>query len=156
MPEIRRATAADAEAIGQMRLNMFIDADVPFEVPRDIMTANFVEWVRPKLEDGTYIGWLVKEEGIPIAGAGLWVMDWPPHFLHTEPERAYLLNFYVAPAMRRQGLARRLLQLSIDEAKERGIKVITLHASKFGRPLYLQTGFVTTDEMRLPHQGSST
>jgi ribosomal protein S18 acetylase RimI-like enzyme len=156
MAEIRRATAADAEAIGAMRLHMFLDAEVAFEVSEDIMTANFIEWVRPKLQDGTYVGWLVEEQGVAVAGAGLWVMDWPPHFLHTEPERAYLLNFYVAPAMRRQGLARTLLQLSIDEAKARGIKVVTLHASKFGKPLYLQTGFVMSNEMRLPYDNSNT
>jgi predicted acetyltransferase len=42
-----------------------------------------------------------------------------------------------------------LLALAITEAKERGIKVVTLHASKFGKPLYEQTGFEMSNEMRL-------
>lgn len=149
MAEIRRATAADAEAIGEQRVQMFVDAEVRFEAPVETMRANFVAWVRPKLEDGSYVGWLVEQDGRLVGGAGLWVMDWPPHFMDAEPQRGYLLNFYVAPEMRRQGLARKLLALGVAEAKARGIKVVTLHASKFGKPVYEQNGFVMSNEMRL-------
>jgi ribosomal protein S18 acetylase RimI-like enzyme len=79
-------------------------------------------------------------------------MEWPPHFMHSEPRRAYLLNFYVAPEMRRQGLARKLLALAVEEAKARGIKVVTLHASKFGKPVYEQYGFKMSNEMMLRDQ----
>jgi predicted acetyltransferase len=51
--------------------------------------------------------------------------------------------------MRRQGLARKLLNLSLEEARARGVKVVTLAASKFGRPLYEQYGFKPTNEMLL-------
>ena len=152
MAEIRRATAADADAIGQQRLRMFVDADVKFAVPMETMVASFVEWLRPKLEDGSYVGWLAEQDGRLVAGAGLWVMEWPPHFMHAEPRRAYLLNFYVAPEMRRQGLARKLLALAVEEAKARGIKVVTLHASKFGKPVYEQYGFKMSNEMMLRDQ----
>jgi GNAT superfamily N-acetyltransferase len=118
-------------------------------VPMETMVANFVEWLRPKLEDGSYVGWLAEQDGRLVAGAGLWVMEWPPHFMHAEPRRAYLLNFYVAPEMRRQGLARKLLALAVEEAKARGIKVVTLHASKFGKPVYEQYGFKMSNEMML-------
>ena len=88
MAEIRRATAADADAIGQQRLRMFVDADVRFAVPMETMVASFVEWLLPKLEDGSYVGWLAEQDGRLVAGAGLWVMEWPPHFMHAEPCRA--------------------------------------------------------------------
>jgi ribosomal protein S18 acetylase RimI-like enzyme len=113
------------------------------------MIAKFVTWVRPKLSDGTYLGWLVEQDGRPVAGSGLWVMDFPPNIRDEEPRRAYLMNFYVAPEMRRRGLARELLALAVAEAKARGIKVVTLHASKFGKPLYEQNGFEMSNEMRL-------
>lgn len=113
------------------------------------MRENFVPWVRERIADGSYAGWVVEEDGRAAGGAGLWVMDWPPHFLDAEPRRGYLLNFYVAPEMRRLGLARELLETSIAEAKSRGLRVVTLHASKYGRPLYEQYGFVAANEMRL-------
>jgi ribosomal protein S18 acetylase RimI-like enzyme len=149
MSEIRLATVADAEAIAEQRLRMFADAGVAEESAMGPMTKNFVEWVRPRLADGTYMGWLVEEHGQLVAGAGLWVIDWPPHFMDDQPQRAYLLNFYVAPEMRRRGLARDLLALAVTEAKARGIKVVTLHASKFGKPVYEQAGFKISNEMIL-------
>lgn len=149
MAEIRRATPADAEGIGEQRVRMFVDAGAAKEEDMVTMLRNFVPWVRAKLADGTYTGWLAEQDGALVAGAGLWEMEWPPHFLHDEPRRAYLLNFYVAPGMRRQGLARRLLALAKAEAKARGIQVVTLHASKFGKPLYEQEGFEMSNEMRL-------
>ncbi|MGD0797680.1 MAG: GNAT family N-acetyltransferase [Acidobacteriaceae bacterium] len=145
----RLATPADAEAIGHQRLRMFADAGLASEDEMGPMVANFVPWVRAKLADGSYMGWLTEDDGRLVGGAGLWVMEWPPHFLDAEPRRAYLLNFYVAPEARRRGLARELLGLAIAEAKARGIRVVTLHASRFGKPLYEQTGFEMSNEMRL-------
>jgi GNAT superfamily N-acetyltransferase len=128
---------------------MFADAGLSTEEQMGAMLAKFVPWVRAKLSDGSYVGWLAERDGRAVAGAGLWVMEWPSHYLDEEPRRAYLLNFYVTPEMRRRGLARELLQLAVDEAKARGIRVVTLHASKFGKPLYEQFGFELSNEMKL-------
>lgn len=140
---------ADAEAIAEQRLRMFVDADVAKEAAMGPMRTNFVDWVRPKLENGSYVGWLVEDAGCLVAGAGLWEMEWPPHFMDEQSRRAYLLNFYVAPEMRRRGLARQLLALAVAEANARGIRVVTLHASKFGKPVYEQYGFRQSTEMML-------
>jgi GNAT superfamily N-acetyltransferase len=148
-PQTRLATAADAEAIADQRLRMFADAGMADESQLTQMVERFLPWVRAKLEDGSYVGWLTEADGRLVAGAGLWVMEWPPHYLDPEPRRAYLLNFYVAPEMRGRGLARALLALAVDEAKVRGIKVVTLHASKFGKPIYEQNGFAMSNEMML-------
>jgi GNAT superfamily N-acetyltransferase len=149
MAETRRATVTDAEAIAEQRVRMFVDAGMAQEADLTQMRVNFVDWVRPRLEDGSYIGWLVEEDGRLIAGAGLWEMEWPPHFMDENPRRAYLLNFYVAAEARRRGLARNLLALAVAEAKTRGLKVVTLHASKFGKPVYEQGGFKASTEMML-------
>jgi ribosomal protein S18 acetylase RimI-like enzyme len=145
----RRATPQDAEAIGEQRIRMFEDAEVSTEPEMGPMLANFIPWVRAKLTDDTYAGWLVEDDGQLVGGAGMWVMEFPPHFRDAEPRRAYLLNFYVAPAMRGRGLAKELLALAVAEAKARGIKVVTLHASKFGKPVYAKNGFVASSEMML-------
>jgi GNAT superfamily N-acetyltransferase len=99
------------------------------------------------------VGWLVEEEGRMVAGAGMWLMDFPPHWMDAEPVRAYLLNFYVDPAFRGRGLAYRLLKTAVDDARRRGIKVVSLHASKFGKPLYERNGFEPANEMILRLRG---
>jgi GNAT superfamily N-acetyltransferase len=88
-----------------------------------------------------------------VAGAGMWLMDFPPHWMDPEPRRAYLLNFYVEPAFRGQGLAYELLKTAVEDARRRGIKVVSLHASKFGKPLYERNGFEPTNEMILSFEG---
>ncbi len=149
MLETRLATAADAELIGQQRSMMFIDAGQADEALTQKMYQKFVPWVRPKLEGGSYVGWLVSENRVVVAGAGMLLMDFPPHWMDPEPVRAYLLNFYVNPEFRGHGLAYGLLKLAVEDARRRGIKVVSLHASKFGKPLYERNGFKTTNEMFL-------
>lgn len=134
---------------------MFEDAVDPVPATLTAMQVRFEPWVRERLENGSYRGWIAEAQGAAVAGAGLWVMEFPPHFLHVEPGRGYLLNFYVAPTYRGKGLARRLLELSVAEGRRLGLRVLSLHASKFGRPLYERYGFRQNNEMVLLSDGSS-
>jgi GNAT superfamily N-acetyltransferase len=149
MFKTRRATVADAELIGLHRRSMFVDSGQAEEAKLQTMMENFVAWVQPRLSDGSYLGWIVEEDGHVVAGAGMWLIDFPPHWMDSEPIRAYLLNFYVDPAVRGRGLAYELLKTAVEDARRRGIKVVSLHASKFGKPLYERNGFEPTNEMIL-------
>jgi GNAT superfamily N-acetyltransferase len=149
MFETRLATLEDAELIAQQRRQMFVDAGQAEDATLQPMVENFVAWVRPRLIDGSYVGWIVEEGGRVVAGAGMWVMDFPPHWMDAKSMRAYLLNFYVDPGFRGHGLAYKLLKVSVEEARRRGIKVVSLHASKFGRPIYERNGFEQSTEMML-------
>lgn len=153
MFEIRLAGLADAELIGRQRRQMFRDAGQPDDDVMAAMEREFVPWVRAKIAEDKYIGWLASEDGVVVGGAGLWLMEFPPHFLNREAMRAYLLNFYVDPEFRGRGLARALLHEALAEARRREIEVVTLHASKFGRRLYEQNGFKQTNEMMLRAPG---
>jgi GNAT superfamily N-acetyltransferase len=149
MFETRLARVDDAELIALQRRRMFVDAGQADDEGLQTMMENFVRWVRPRLEDGSYVGWLVEDDGRVVAGAGMWLMEWPPHWMDAEPIRAYLLNFYVEPAARGGGLAYGLLKTAVEDARGRGIKVVSLHASKFGRPIYERNGFEAGTEMIL-------
>ncbi len=149
------ATEADAALIAEQRRAMFEDAVLPVPTTLAAMQERFEPWVRERLANGSYRGWIAEREGMPVGGAGLWVMEFPPHFLDVEAARGYLLNFYVKPEFRGAGLARRLLGLCVEEGRGLGLRVLTLHASKFGRPLYEQYGFRGNNEMILLSDGSA-
>jgi len=150
MFETRLAVAGDAELIAHQRMRMFLDAGQSEDhAQMQVMMRNFVVWVRPRLADGSYVGWIVEESERAVAGAGMWLMDFPPHWMDAAPVRAYLLNFYVDPEFRGKGLAFDLLRRSVEEARRLGVKVVSLHASKFGRPLYERNGFQGSNEMLL-------
>ncbi|WP_424950947.1 GNAT family N-acetyltransferase [Deinococcus sp.] len=148
---LRPATVGDAALIASQREAMFTDMGTEYTEA----VANFTPWVQRHLTAGTYLGWIVEAEGQPVAGAGLLVLDWPPHFSDPQPLRGYLLNVYTHPAHRGQGLARLLTEEAIAETRRRNVRILSLHASEFGRPVYERLGFMPTNEMRLVLEGQS-
>ena len=51
------------------------------------------------------------------------------------------MNIYTAPAYRRRGVARRIVEKLIEDAKARGIRSVLLEATEMGRSLYESLGF---------------
>ncbi|WP_243648172.1 GNAT family N-acetyltransferase [Acidipila rosea] len=127
---------------------MFVDAGRLDSPVLDVMAQNFEPWVKSMIAGGKYLGWLTQDEGRVVAGAGLLLLDWPPHPLDPHStQRGYLLNVYVEPEYRRKRLASKLIELALAEARRRKIRVVALHSTEEGRPLYESTGFRRTNEM---------
>jgi predicted GNAT family N-acyltransferase len=146
---LRYANVDDAALITQHRHAMFTANQNASEERLSAMDAVFMPWLKERLEDGRYVGLLMEEDGICVAGAGIFFADFPPGFLHLEPYRPYLLNFYTANAARRRGYANQLLKACVDECTKRELTTIVLHASPFGKPIYEKFGFEGTNEMML-------
>ncbi len=147
---IRFATPTDTPIIVAQRRAMFLDVHPQSDpVLLDMMDSNFAVWVRDRLERGEYIGWFVMDGDTIAAGAGVWLIDWPPTPRDPVGRRAYILNVYTAPAYRRRGLARQMMAAILAWSRAQVLKVVVLHASEFGRPLYESLGFEATNEMRL-------
>lgn len=151
MPTLRRATAADAALITAQRHQMFADNELTTESAYEAMDVTFLPWVTERLADGRYVGLFLEDEATHevLAACGIFYGDFPPHFLDPNPCRAYLLNFYTRPEARGLGLASRLLQHAVEDCRARNVRVVTLHASKFGRPVYEKFGFKANNEMIL-------
>jgi ribosomal protein S18 acetylase RimI-like enzyme len=138
---VRTVGPDDLELICHHREEMFRDAGSD-EQALAVMTENFRPWLAPRLADGSYFGFILTCDGQPAAGVGLMLIDWPPHPLHpSHDRRGYVLNLFVEPEHRRQGLARRLMQLAEDELTRRGVSLLVLHATEKGRPLYSELGW---------------
>jgi len=118
----------------------------------DEMTRSFEPWVERKIAEGKYLGWITEDtaedESTPVAGAGLLILDWPPHpFDPAGEHRGYLLNVFVEPDFRKRGLARALVEQCLAEAGRLNLRVVALHSSEAGRPIYEALGFRPTNEM---------
>ena len=148
MLETRRATIDDAELITRHRKAMFADMRDAPEPLLEEMARHFEPWVLRMLASGKYAGWIISDGDRDIASAGLLLLDWAPHFLDpTGEQRGYVLNVFVEPEYRRRGLAQALMSECMDEARRRGIRVVALHASQKGQPVYEKLGFTTSNEM---------
>ncbi|MDV3438022.1 GNAT family N-acetyltransferase [Pseudomonas otitidis] len=145
--QARQLVPDDLELICRHREAMFLEAGGDPAALR-VMTEHFRPWLRVRLEDGRYYGFMVMDEGDPAAGIGLMSIDWPPHPAHpTQDQRGYVLNVYVEPAYRRRGLATALMKLAEAEFARRGLGFAVLHATEVGRPVYQALGWAATREM---------
>ncbi len=127
---------------------MFLAMPSPNEAVLEQMSRAFEPWVKEKLAQGAYLGWIAEAEGRVAGSTGMLLVDWPPHPLSPNSnQRGYLLNVFVESEFRRRGLAQRLVEQCIAEARRRGIRVVTLHASDAGRLVYEKLGFRSTSEM---------
>jgi GNAT superfamily N-acetyltransferase len=148
--EIRRASTADLETLVEHRAAMFRDMGYSDEAALDSMSAKFSGWLLEHMNAGDYLAWLVVAPDKSIAGgAGLWLMDWPPHMIGQDTRRGNILNVYTAEPFRRRGLARQLMEAVLIWCRENRVDTIVLHASSDGRSLYDAMGFAPTNEMRL-------
>lgn len=147
--QIRIATIDDSAIIAHHRNSMFAEMGAGTVRSRAEMDINFDIWFRRRFEENTYLGWFACDGDIVVAGIGLWLMDWAPGFDGFSGKLPYLLNVYTGADYRKQGLARLLVNTSLDWCREQGYPRVHLHASEFGRPLYEQLGFTQNNEMQL-------
>ena len=65
----------------------------------------------------------------------------PPNDWCPSGKTAYVGNLYTTPPFRRNGIAKEIIKLLIDDAKERSCERILLNTSELGEPLYKEIGF---------------
>jgi GNAT superfamily N-acetyltransferase len=147
--QLRTATLADLATVVRHRRNMFYEMGHTDPVKLDRLDESSAAYFESAIQNGSYYGVLLEEGPQVVAGAGVILVDWPgglPNFL---PKRAWIINMYVEQDCRRRGYARLLMQALIEWCRRQGFDAVALHASQFGRDLYLKLGFAPTSEMRL-------
>lgn len=146
---IRPSTLADLETHVAQRVAMFRDMDYGDGEGRERMVPAFREQLRAWLTTGQARGWIAEVDGAVVGGALLQLKEALASPLTEQRIRGYLYNVYVAPEVRGQGLARRLTEASLDHAREAGLEMVELHASKDAERLYRSMGFEPSPEFRL-------
>lgn len=129
-----------AEFATMLRDCVLAGASINFVLPLPIeeAAAFWTEKVAPGLRRGTRLLWVVEVESRVIGTVQL-EMDMPPNQTH----RADVLKLMVDPSARRAGHARQLMMALEDEARGRGLGLLTLD-TKTGdgaEALYRSLGF---------------
>jgi ribosomal protein S18 acetylase RimI-like enzyme len=98
-------------------------------------------WQRqlPVLRDGSAVLFVARDKAGSILGTVMLGLDTPPNQKH----RADVKKLLVHSRARRQGLGRRLMQTAEAEARQRGLRLLTLdteHGS-VAEPLYHALGY---------------
>jgi GNAT superfamily N-acetyltransferase len=146
---IREATVDDIPELLRHRRGMYEDMGNDDQASLAVMVDTSRYYLREAMANGTLHAWVAEVEGRVIGGGLIIVSPWLSHPYDRQCRQATVLNMYVEPEFRRRGIARRLMQTMIDWCRNEGFINVSLHASKFGRPLYESLGFEPTTEMRL-------
>lgn len=142
--EFRIATKEDIELMMSSRLEML---KVVNGLPADYeYTEQFVNESRDYFLNGDQITVLAIDNGEVIGCASISFMRIMPTFSHPTGRRAHLMNVYTRNTYRRQGIARKMCEILIDETWKRGATEISLDATTMGRPLYESLGFTSSTE----------
>ena len=144
MVEIRIATNDDIELLMSSRLEML---KVVNNLPADYeYSEEIVRESRDYFLNGDHITVLAVDDGEVIGCASMSFMWIMPTFSHPTGKRAHLMNVYTRSEYRRQGIARKMVNMLIDETWKRGATEISLDATTMGRPLYESLGFTNSTE----------
>jgi len=76
-----------------------------------------------------------------ISVAGMVYQRVPPHYSNLSGKVGHLCNVYTIPSFRRRGIAKKLLEMLMIDAKNDGYEIIWVSASDMGKKLYESVGF---------------
>lgn len=99
------------------------------------------DYYRRHLADGGFAGFVAVDGAEIVGTSGLSVVEKPPYYGNLTGRIGLLSSMYTRPAYRRQGIARRLLGLAVDEARRQGCGAVQITASDMGVLLYTAFGF---------------
>lgn len=137
--QIKKTNQNDIEALMEIRLEMLrvvngLDENVAFD-------KILVDTSREYFLNGDQTT-VFAMDGDRIAGCAsisyIWIM---PTFSHPSGKRAHLMNVYTRKEYRRQGVAQKMVEFLIDDARAHGATEISLDATEMGKPLYKSLGF---------------
>ncbi|MCR5048232.1 MAG: GNAT family N-acetyltransferase [Saccharofermentans sp.] len=144
MIEYRIATAGDIDLMMSSRLEMLhvvndLSGDYEF-------SDELIDYSRDYFLNGDQTTVLALDGQTVIGCASMSYMTIMPTFSHPTGKRAHLMNVYTNSNYRRQGIARRMVTMLIDDAWGKGATEISLDATESGRPLYESLGFKDSKE----------
>lgn len=155
---LRKATPRDLPTLVRHRDAMWIGMGRVRPGERDPTSRAYRRWLEERMRRGTLTAFLAADDadGSVLGSGAVWIQEVQPRPGHPLTMWGYILSVYTEPAARRQGIARAIVDATIEEARRAGCTRCCLHASEEGRPLYEGLGFERTAEMwldlRPPHK----
>lgn len=143
MVKIIKAKPENLRELVEIRLEMLREVNHLSE--NDEFSPSFIENCEKYFKNGHQTTVLAFDEKV-IGCASMCYLEMMPTFAHPTGKRAHIMNVYTQKDYRRQGLARAMLYMLIEEAKENGVTEITLDATEKGIGLYKSYGFVKSEE----------
>ncbi len=151
--EIRAAVPSDLDTLTDLRVAFIAEVrGLDEEGLAPELRAPTRDFIERHADAGELHSWLAVHEGAAVGAVSLLLLSMPP--LPGEPRHhdGYVLNMYVEPSHRRDGVGQRLFDACTAAGEALGVRRMFLITTDAGRPLYERSGFTTNDahlELRL-------
>ena len=134
----------DMAFLMQTRLTMLREVN---SLPADHkFSEDFTENTRLFFENGNQSTVLAADGNKAVGCATLCYTELMPTFSHRSGKRAHLMNVWTDSSYRHRNIAKTMINMLIEQAKQKGVTEISLDATEMGRPLYEKLGFTASDE----------
>jgi GNAT superfamily N-acetyltransferase len=140
---LRRAEVRDIDCLVDFRARLLQETHFAAVGPDSPDTKDaFRQYFENHIASGEFIGWVAESGGDIVATGGMVYWHKPP--LDSDPSgmEAYIMNMYTLAEWRGRGIAAKIMDMLIEDARSAGVRRIRLHASEEGSHVYKAKGFV--------------
>jgi GNAT superfamily N-acetyltransferase len=130
---------------------MWLDNNIPVESIHANwleITLRFIDRARSQLQYKAFVA-EIEGEIIGSVSCQLFAGLYPDIIADRNRKYGYIWGVYVEPNYRKQGIATKLTDRTIEYLKAIGCTRAILNASPSGKPIYSNLGFLESNEMRL-------
>lgn len=139
----KKATIKDIDVLTRTRILVLRAANnLSADTNMSEMQKQSYEYYLKALKNNTHIAYLVFNENSIVGSGGISFFQVMPTYHNPSGYKAYIMNMYTHPDYRRRGIAYKMLDILVNEAKSKGINTISLETTEMGRPVYEKYGFV--------------
>lgn len=139
MIEYRKLETKDLDEFIRLRIGQLREEGATEDI--DLKPA-LLDYYNRHLADGTFVSYLAVDGDKIIGTSGMSFVEKPPYFGCPSGKLGLLSSMYTDPNYRRQGIAKKLLSLVVDAARDYGCGTVQITASDMGVLLYTDFGFV--------------
>jgi GNAT superfamily N-acetyltransferase len=144
---LRRATRADAALLAEHRAAVWRSADAATEAELATQIPIWIDFFVETIADGTLIAFIAERDGAAIGSVVLLEQLAIPRPGYARALEGRVHSMFVEPRARGAGVARALMTMLVDHARQAGFMRLNLHPTDMARPLYRSLGFEDRDEM---------
>ncbi len=134
----RRITKADLDRFIDIRIGQLREEGATEEID---LKPYLLDYYDRHMKDGTFVSWLAMDGDNIVGTSGMSFVEKPPYFSCPTGKIGLLSSMFTDKAYRRQGIAKKLLGLVVNDAREYGCGCVQITASDMGVLLYTDFGF---------------
>lgn len=142
--DIYKATLNDIETLVRLRIDFLVMDNGPLtEKEEKIIRIQLNNYFEKHIAQEDFIAVIARSETGKIASAAFLVIkENPANLSFITGITGTLLNVITYPEFRRKGIATKVIETIIDEARQKGVSAIDLYSTKDGEELYKKLGFI--------------